>query len=547
MQIKKRWLGVFFMVCMAVSTGAFAEYRLNLHRGVTPVSQAMFGLHMMAFWICVGIAVVVFGVMFYSLIRFRKSRGVEPVPFHEHMTIEVLWAVIPFLILVAMAIPATKVLILMDDKSNPDINIKVTGYQWKWHYEYIDENIKYFSNLSTPLAQIHNEEPKGEHYLLEVDNPLVVPINKKIRFLVTANDVIHSWWVPRLGVKRDAVPGFIHESWAEIKEPGIYRGQCAELCGVNHAFMPIVVDARTQEDYDTWLAGQKSAQDQQAASANKAWTKDELMQKGQKSYLTYCAACHQASGQGLPPTFPALKGSKIATGPKDKHIQTVMNGVPNTAMQAFSHQLDDTELAAIITYERNAWGNDTGDLIQPADIKAARGGKATAPAAPAPKGTAAVPAQVEPAAKAAAPAATPPSSAAPAATSTPTPPAAAPTSTAATTEPAAAAAALTKEELMKSGEDVYLRVCAVCHKPDGSGMPPVFPALTSSAIIKGPVEGHINRVLHGVPGTAMQAFGAQLSDADLAAVITYERNAWNGGTGGLVQPAEIAKARTGSK
>jgi cytochrome c oxidase subunit 2 len=452
--------------------------------------------------------------------------------------------------LIGIAIPATKVLILMDDRSDPELNIKVTGYQWRWQYEYVDQGIKFFSNLATPEAQIKNQEPKGEHYLLEVDQPLIVPVDTKIRFLVTANDVIHSWWVPAFGLKRDAIPGFIHEAWTKVEVPGIYRGQCAELCGTNHGYMPIVVEALSKEDYQKWIDKQKAGQASAGAAANKTWTKDELMKQGEKSYLTYCAACHQPSGLGMPPTFPALKGSPKATGSIDGHIDIVLKGVPGTAMQAFGNQLSDVDLAAIITYERNAWGNDKGDLVQPVDIIKAKGGKVpdAAPAQPEASTQAATGAQ-QPAAEPAQPTVgehPPAGGPTPQVGSTPTP--VEPTSG---TQPASAekpqaapSVDLSKEVLMKKGEDVYLKVCAVCHKPDGSGMVPVFPALNTSAIIKGPVSEHIVRVLHGVPGTAMQAFGAQLNDEELAAVITYERNAWNNGAGGLVQPAEIQKART---
>lgn len=369
-----RKISLLLTILLAFVTPAYAEMRLNMTSGVTPISHAVYDLHMLIFWVCVVIAVIVFGVMFYSLVMHRKSSGKEPAKFHAHTTVEIIWAVIPFFILIAMAIPATKVLIMMDDTKNADVNIKITGQQWRWRYDYIDENFGFLSNLATPEQQINNQQAKGEHYLLEVDNPLVVPINKKIRFLVTAGDVIHSWWVPALGVKRDAVPGFIHEAWAKIEEPGIYRGQCAELCGKGHGFMPIVVEAKTEEDYQKWLTDQRGEQAAVAASADKDWTKDELMEKGEKTFLTYCAVCHQSTGLGMPPTFPALKGSKIASvkSAKDQHIHTVMHGVQGTAMAAYGPQLSDLDIAAVITYERNAWGNDTGDVIQPKEIKAAR-------------------------------------------------------------------------------------------------------------------------------------------------------------------------------
>jgi cytochrome c oxidase subunit 2 len=364
---------------LLVCSSAWAVPQMNMSPGVTPISHSIYFLHMTIFWICVIIGVIVFGVMFYSLIMHRKSRGVKAATFDVHTRLEIFWAVIPLLILIVMAFPATKVLISMDDDSDADVNIKVTGYQWKWRYEYLDEGLNFFSTLSTPLEQIQGKAPKNEWYLLEVDNPVVVPIHKKIRFLVTSNDVVHSWWVPALGVKRDAIPGFIHESWARIDRPGVYRGQCAELCGLNHAFMPIVVDARTQEDYDAWVKAQKVAINQPAGatqSPNAPLTKDQLMANGQQVYNRLCVVCHQPNGQGMPPAFPALVGSKIATGAVINHLHIVLKGVPGTAMQNFELQLNDKDIASVITYERNSWGNDNvgkfgknaGGLVQPSDV-----------------------------------------------------------------------------------------------------------------------------------------------------------------------------------
>ncbi len=352
--------------------GALAEYGLNLPRGVTPISQEAYDMHMLIFWVCVVIAVLVFGVMFYSIFSHRKSKGAVAAQFHESTTVEILWTIVPFLILVGMAVPATKALVSMEDTSNSDLSIKVTGYQWKWGYEYIDDDISFISSLATPHDQIYNENPKGEHYLLEVDNPLVVPVNKKVRLLVTASDVIHSWWVPQLGMKKDAIPGFINSMWIRVEKEGVYRGQCAELCGKDHGFMPIVVVAKNEADYAQWVAEQKSAASADAAAAEREWSMDELMARGEKVYATSCAACHQANGAGIPGAFPALKGSAIATGPVDKHIDVILNGRSGTAMSAFGAQLSDIDIAAVATYERNAWGNDTGDLVQPSAVKAAR-------------------------------------------------------------------------------------------------------------------------------------------------------------------------------
>jgi cytochrome c oxidase subunit 2 len=327
---------------------------------------------MLILWICVIIGIGVFGVMFYSIFHHRKSRGAVAAEFHESTTVEIIWTIVPMLILIGMAIPATRALIALEDTSAPDMTIKVTGYQWKWQYEYLDEGIKFFSTLSTPREQIANVDEKGENYLLEVDNPLVVPVGQKIRILTTAADVIHSWWVPDLGWKRDAIPGFINESWTRIDKPGTYRGQCTELCGKDHGFMPVVIVAKTEEDYRQWLTDIKGAQTSEGESEDREWAMEELMAKGQEVYNSQCAACHQANGQGVPPAFPALAGSALVTGPIEGHIDIIMNGKPGTAMQAFAGELNDAEIAGVITYKRNSWGNNVGDIVQPAAIKALR-------------------------------------------------------------------------------------------------------------------------------------------------------------------------------
>lgn len=351
---------------------AVAEMPLNMTQGVTALSQEIYDLHMLIFWICVAIGIVVFGIMFYAIIKHRKSKGAVAAQFHDNTTVEIIWTLIPLLILVAMAIPATATLLKMEDTRDADLDILITGYQWKWHYKYLQEDIGFFSNLSTPMEEIKNQQEKNPNYLLEVDNPIVVPTGQKIRFLLTANDVLHAWWVPDLGVKKDAIPGFINETWAQIDKPGIYRGQCAELCGANHGFMPIVVDARSPEDFQLWLAETRQAQTEAESGQDREWSFDELMAEGEQVYNRSCAVCHQASGQGLPGVFPALTAGSMATGPIEAHIDVVVNGSRGTAMQAFANQLNDAELAAVITYERNAWGNDTGDLVQPSQIKARR-------------------------------------------------------------------------------------------------------------------------------------------------------------------------------
>lgn len=352
---------------------AQAAYEMNLVRGVTETSHNAFDLHMISLWVCAAIGVVVFGAMFYALFAFRKSRGAVAANFHENTTVEVIWTAIPVVILIAMAAPATKALLTLENTTDSELTIKVTGYQWRWQYEYLDQDVGFFSNLSSASRDAVNADPAAvENYLLDVDKPLVVPVNTRIRFVFTSNDVIHSWWVPALGWKQDAIPGFINDAWASISEPGVYRGQCAELCGKDHGFMPIVVEAKTQADYETWLEAKKAEAEAAKSGADREWTLDELVERGQEVYGTYCVACHQANGQGIPPAFPALAGGVLTTGPIEGHVDRVLHGKPGTAMQAFGAQLNDVDLAAVITYERNAFGNAMGDLVQPAQIKAAR-------------------------------------------------------------------------------------------------------------------------------------------------------------------------------
>ncbi|WP_028388862.1 cytochrome c oxidase subunit II [Legionella fairfieldensis] len=377
-KVSKVLAAVIGLVLSQATKAEADNWQLNMYKGVTPLSREMYDLHMIAMVICAIIGVVVFGVMIYSLIHHRKSKGYKPAAFHDNFRLEIVWSIIPFLILVGLAIPATKVLMRMEDNSDSEVTVKIVGYQWKWQYQYLDQGISYFSNLATPYAQIRNEQDKGEWYLLEVDKPLVLPINKKVRFLVTSNDVVHSWWVPELGVKRDAIPGFMHEAWARIEKPGVYRGQCAELCGINHGFMPIVVQAVNEEEFNQWVAGQIKVKDQYAALATQpeaqpGMERADLMKLGKQQYDQICAACHRADGKGLPPMYPALKGSSIAVGkPISRHISMILNGVPGSAMQPYRDQLTDREIAAIVTYERNAWENNTNDIVQPADVAKVR-------------------------------------------------------------------------------------------------------------------------------------------------------------------------------
>jgi cytochrome c oxidase subunit 2 len=302
----------------------------------------------------------VFGVMFYSIWAHRKSRGYKAATFHEHLGVEVVWTVIPFIIVIAMALPATKTVVAMKDTSSADLTIKVTGYQWKWGYEYLDgesAGIKFLSNLSTPRAQIENREPKGPFYLMEVDNNVVVPVDKKVRIVLTAADVIHSWMIPEFGVKQDAIPGFLRDTWFRAEKPGLYRGQCAELCGKDHAFMPIVVEVLSEPDYTKWVEEQKNKMASLADDPNKEWTEAELIARGEKVYGSYCVACHQANGRGLPGAFPPLDGDHTVLGPGKPQIVTVLKGKPGTAMAAFDKQLSDVEIAAVITFTRHAWSN----------------------------------------------------------------------------------------------------------------------------------------------------------------------------------------------
>jgi cytochrome c oxidase subunit 2 len=351
---------------------------LNLRRGATDISGQVYDLHMLMFFICVGIAVVVFGVMFASMYLHRKSRGAKPANFHENVKVEIAWTVIPFLILIFMAVPAANTLIAMEDTSEPDMTVLVTGSQWKWHYKYMDSDVEFYSLLATQREQIENKFQKTDNYLLEVDRPLVIPTGKKVRFLITSDDVIHSWWVPDFAVKKDANPGFINESWAKVNEPGIYRGQCAELCGKDHGYMPVVVIAKEPAEFDKWMGEQeeivRKAKEEEQRLLSMNMSMDELMKVGERVYNTTCAACHMPNGEGLPGVFPALKGSKMVLEDQQGHIDIVLHGKSGTAMQAFGKMLSLKEIAAVVTYERNAWGNKTGDMVQAKDVNAVANG-----------------------------------------------------------------------------------------------------------------------------------------------------------------------------
>ena len=367
-------LGLWSIV---MSGSAWAGYQLNLDVPVTEVGRRAYDLHNHITLICLVIFVVVFGILAYSMVAHRKSKGHKAADFHEHLGIEIAWTIIPSIILVLIAIPSTRTLIEMKDTTEPAITVKVTGYQWKWGYDYLKgegEGIKFLSVLATPKDQIHNKAEKSANYMMEVDNPLVVPVNAKIRILATANDVIHAWAVPAFAVKQDAVPGFIRDTWFKADKEGTYHGQCSELCGKDHGYMPIVVKVVSAAEYTSWVDEQKKKAASNVDDPNKVWALDEAVARGEKVYNAACAACHGANGQGVPGAFPALDGSKIAKLAKNKaaHIDIVLHGKAGTAMAAFGAQLSDTDIATVITYERNAWGNRTGDVVQPADIKAVR-------------------------------------------------------------------------------------------------------------------------------------------------------------------------------
>ena len=365
---------------LALGSAAAAASRYNLQDPNSALGQEIYDLHTLVLWICVVIFIGVFGMMFYAMLKHRKSVGHQAAHFHENTTVEVIWTIVPFFVLIGMAWPATKAVIAQKDTSAADLTIKVTGYQWKWGYEYLKgegEGISFYSTLATPREQIEGKAEKGEHYLLEVDEPMVVPVGKKVRVVLTAADVLHAWWVPSLAAKQDAIPGFVKDTWFKAEREGTYRGQCAELCGKEHGFMPIVVNVLSAEKYGAWVNERKQKRAASADDPNKAWTVDELKARGEKVFAQNCAACHQPNGMGIPGTFPALSGSAVVTGAKEKQIDIVLHGVVRdgkpTAMQPFQ-QLSDIDLAAVITYTRNSWSNKTGDAVMPADVKAGRKG-----------------------------------------------------------------------------------------------------------------------------------------------------------------------------
>ena len=380
-----------FIVAAAVTAAVIAAFwlllaapgytgnEINMTRGVTPQSLTHYQLHMTILWICVVIGVIVFSAMFISIALHRKSKGYEPAKFTHSTRAEIAWTVVPVLILVVMAVPATRALINMEVAPATEMTVKITGFQWRWKYEYVEDEVQFISSLhpesnAARRLQSGTDPESVENYLLEVDRPLVLPAETKIKFIITSDDVIHSWWVPALGWKRDAIPGFINEGWTEILEPGVYRGQCAELCGKDHGFMPIVLNALSKPEYQRWVQDQRREMAHQEADVERLWSREELMNLGKNVYATQCATCHQADGQGLAPGFPALAGSPIATGPLQDHIEVVLHGREGTAMQAWGDMLSEADIAAALTYTRNAFGNDTGDVVQPQAIARIKNG-----------------------------------------------------------------------------------------------------------------------------------------------------------------------------
>ena len=349
--------------------------QMDLADPVTQVARDQIWIHWFLNAICLAIFVIVFGVMFYSIYAHRKSKGFKPANFHESTAVEIAWTIVPFIIVIVLAIPATRMLLEQKDTSGADVTIKATGYQWKWGYDYMKgegEGISFLSTITTSEDQIHNRAPKSDTYLREVDNAMVVPVNKKVRMVLTANDVIHSWTIPAFGVKQDAIPGFVRDTWFKAEKPGIYRGQCVELCGKNHAFMPIVVEVKSEADYSAWVNGKKKEMLARQDDPAKEWTLADLQARGEKVYEANCVACHQATGKGVQGAVPALDGSKLVLGKQEDQIAMLLNGKAGTAMASFK-ALSDVELAAVATYTRNSWSNKAEDnIVQPKEFSAAR-------------------------------------------------------------------------------------------------------------------------------------------------------------------------------
>jgi cytochrome c oxidase subunit 2 len=355
--------------------GGPAVNQLNLHQPATRIAADQMSLHNIMLVICLVIFVAVFGVMFYSILKHRKSVGHKSANFHESVAVEIAWTVVPFIIVIGMGAMATRSVVAMKDTSNADITIKATGYQWKWGYDYLKgegEGIKFLSTLDATHREMSDAgKPQGDDYLLKVDNPLVVPVDRKIRIVTTADDVIHAWMVPAFGVKQDAIPGFVRDTWFRAEKTGDFYGQCAELCGKEHAYMPIHVKVLSHVDYATWVETKKKEAAAAADDPSKQWKLDELVARGEKVYATNCAVCHRPDGKGAGPIKPLDGAAVVLDADKAKQIAVLLNGQNNGAMPAWK-QLSDTELAAVITYTKNNWSNKTGQLVQPSEVVAAR-------------------------------------------------------------------------------------------------------------------------------------------------------------------------------
>lgn len=357
--------------------GGPAVRQLNLHPAVTKIAEEQAYLHWFMMILCTVIFVAVFAVMFYSIWKHRKSVGHKAANFHESVTVEIIWTIVPFIIVILMALPATKVLVASKDTTNSDITIKATGYQWKWGYDYLNgegEGIGFLSTLDAAQREMSNNGAKGvipDDYLFKVDYPMVVPVGKKIRIITTANDVIHAFAVPSFGIKQDAIPGFVRDTWFRAEKIGDYHGQCQELCGKEHAYMPIHVKVVSAEDYTKWVDGEKKKLAAKADDPSKVWTLDDILKRGEKVYAANCAACHQVNGKGAGPIKPLDGAAVVLDADKTKQINVLLNGQNNGAMPSWK-ALSDTDIAAVISYTKNNWSNKTGQLVQPADVKTAR-------------------------------------------------------------------------------------------------------------------------------------------------------------------------------